>query len=136
MKKEIKELSEMYALGAISAEQIKEESACTNEEYYMSLWYAELFENQYYNYIEECRMIDTALNNIAEGLRAHGYLVIREGFSFTIGYQTIVRGCPYDGYDLDVVEETITPIEAFNIIHDHPLVRIDDVIYSHDELPF
>lgn len=136
MKTELKELSKMYALGAISAEQIKEESNCTFEQYCMALYYAELFENQYYNYIEECRMIDTALNSITEGLRAHGYLVIREGFSFTISYQTIVRVCPYDGYDLDVVEETITPIEAFNIIHDYPLVRIDDVIYSHDELPF
>lgn len=136
MKTEIKHLAEMYALGAISAEQIQEESACTNEEYCMSLWYAELIEQEYYNYVEEFKMIHTALDNITEGLRAHGYLVTREGCSFIISYQTIVRGCPYDGYDLDVVEDTITPIEAFNIIYNHPLIRIGDTIYSHDELPF
>lgn len=136
MKTEIKALAEMYALGAISASQIKEESNCSNEEYCMSLWYAELFEQQYYNYIEECKMIDAALDNITENLRACGYMVNREGCSFTIYYQTIVRGCPYDGYDLDVVEDVITPIEAFNIIYDTPLVRIGDTIYTHDELPF
>lgn len=136
MKKEIKELSEMYALGAISAEQIKEESNCSNAEYKEALQYAKRYSHAYDEYL--CWMKELNDNParkivVLNTSRVTIYLNKNEN-RFHCIEMIYIPGNIYRDPDVDIIGYTLNSVEAFKLVR--PELYEYEEKYKDIELPF
>lgn len=118
MKTEIKALAEMYALGAISASQIKEESGCSNEEYKEALQYAKKYSHAYDEYLRWMQKLNeypstkiTVLNTS----RVQMYLDKNEN-RFHVIEMVYIPGNIYHDPDVDVIGYTLNSVQAFKLV--------------------
>lgn len=137
MRTKIKNLAEMHALGALSAQQVKEECV-SHEEYCMALYYAELHRTQHDEFVAESEQVDLAFDNLISQMRQIGYYNIcknDDSYSFyNVELVPVYNKWDYS-VDIDMVEEIYTPIEIFNIIHNFPFRKLDEDLDDID-LPF
>lgn len=136
MKKEIKELSEMYALGAISASKIKEESNCSNAEYKEALQYAKKYSHAYDEYLCWIQKLDenpstkiTVLNTS----RVQMYLDKNENVFHCIE-MVYIPGNIYHDPDVDIIGYALNSVQAFKLLR--PELYAYEKEYKDTELPF
>ena len=118
MKTEIKALAEMYALGAISAEQIQEESNCSNAEYKEALQYAKRYSHAYDEYL--CWMKELNDNParkivVLNTSRVTIYLNKNEN-RFHCIEMIYIPGNIYRDPDVDIIGYTLNSVEAFKLV--------------------
>lgn len=136
MKTEIKALAEMYALGAISASQIKEESGCSDEEYKEALQYSKKYSHAYDEYLcwmqklnEDPSTKITVLNTS----RVQMYLDKSENIFHCIE-MVYIPGNIYRDPDVNVIDYTLNSVQAFKLIRPE-LYRFEEE-YKDTTLPF
>lgn len=136
MKTEIKALAEMYALGAISASQIKEESNCSVAEYKEALQYAKKYSHAYDEYLcwmqklsEDPSTKITVLNTS----RVQIYLDKSENIFHCIE-MVYIPGNIYRDPDVDVIDYTLNSVQVFKLIRPE-LYRFEEE-YKDTTLPF
>lgn len=136
MKTEIKALAEMYALGAISAEQIKEESNCSNAEYKEALQYAKKYSHAYDEYL--CWMKELNDNParkivVLNTSRVTIYLNKNEN-RFHCIEMIYIPGNIYRDPDVDIIGYTLNSVEAFKLLR--PELYEYEEKHKDIELPF
>lgn len=136
MKTEIKALAEMYALGAISAEQIKEESNCSNEEYKEALQYSKKYSHAYDEYIRWIQKLNedpstkiTVLNTS----RVQMYFDKNENV-FNVIEVRLLHENIYRYPDAEVIGYALNSVQAFKLIR--PELYEYEEEYKDTELPF
>lgn len=136
MKKEVRDLAEMYALGAISAEQIKEESNCSNAEYKEALQYAKRYSHAYNEYL---RWMQKLSENPARKIvvlntsRVTIYLDKNDG-RFHCIEMIYIPGNIYHDPDIDVIGYTLNSVQAFKLVR--PELYEYEEKHKDIELPF
>ena len=136
MKTEIKELAEMYALGAISAEQIKEESNCSNAEYKEALQYAKRYSHAYDEYIKWIQKLyenPSTKITVLNTSRVQMYLDKNEN-RFHCIEMIYIPGNIYRDPDVDIIGYTLNSVEAFKLLR--PELYKYEKEFKDTELPF
>lgn len=136
MKTELKTLAEMYALGAISASQIKEESNCSNAEYKEALQYAKKYSHAYDEYL--CWMKELNDNParkivVLNTSRVTIYLDKNEN-RFHCIEMIYIPGNIYRDPDVDIIGYTLNSVEAFKLVR--PELYEYEEKHKDIELPF
>lgn len=136
MKTEIKALAEMYALGAISAEQIQEESNCSNAEYKEALQYAKKYSHAYDEYlcwIKELNDNPARKIVVLNTSRVTIYLNKNEN-RFHCIEMIYIPGNIYRDPDVDIIGYTLNSVEAFKLLR--PELYKYEKEFKDTELPF
>lgn len=136
MKTEVKELAKMYALGAISAEQIKEESGCSNEEYKEALQYAKKYSHAYDEYLEWMAELNEDPSTkiiVLNTSRAQIYLDKNDNIFHCIEMVYTLKNI-YQDPEVDIIGYTLNSVEAFKLLRPD-LYKYEDE-YKDITLPF
>lgn len=136
MKTEIKQLAEMYALGAISAEQIKDVSECSTEEYKEALQYAKKYSNVYNEYICWIQKLNEDPSTKITVLNTSRVLIYldKSENTFHCMEKVYIPGNIYRDHDVEIIGYTLNSVQAFKLVR--PELYEYEEEYKDTTLPF